>query len=443
MDASLSYNPNYISQNNTYEEVDSGTGQSNGGTISMQPNSCYTQQTSSYEEMDSEMARSNGTVEVQTISSHTKQEKTLESYRKAILALAMVVSIVALYTLLCSIVIVTTLAEVSSLKSALEDSQQQVQSCGSYSELEDAIEQLNVTNALEHQQLQSSIDSLNLQVIEIRGNMDSLGSTRLNPAASCASLPASSPAGHYWVRASNGSVVLVYCSSGTCGGVEMGWRRVIKLDMTNASHACPDGLVLSQTGSVRTCVNAIESSSCASATFPNKEDTPYSQVCGRITAYQFGSPDGFHDNHNLRSNPTIDTFYVDGASLTHGSGPREHIWTFVAALDDVAGGGGSTNCPCPDRDAGSRGTPPPTFVGDDYFCDSAVEGFPPSVLLTSNPLWDGEGCREGTCCLFNDPPWFHKQLPQPTADDIELRLCRDYTFGDEHVAIELIEIYVE
>ena len=41
---------------------------------------------------------------------------------------------------------------------------------------------------------------------------------------------------------------------------------------------------------------------------------------------------------------------------------------------------------------------------------------------TSDPLWDGEGCGgNSTCCEFNNLPWFYKDLPQPTTDDIELR----------------------
>ena len=31
----------------------------------------------------------------------------------------------------------------------------------------------------------------------------------------------------------------------------------------------------------------------------------------------------------------VDDNYVDGISLTHGRNPREHTWTFVAALDEV------------------------------------------------------------------------------------------------------------
>ena len=44
------------------------------------------------------------------------------------------------------------------------------------------------------------------------------------PAASCAALPPSSPSGYYWVRASNGSAVSVYCDmTRLCGGVTGGW----------------------------------------------------------------------------------------------------------------------------------------------------------------------------------------------------------------------------
>ena len=48
-----------------------------------------------------------------------------------------------------------------------------------------------------------------------------------------------------------------------------------------------------------------------------------------------------------------------------------------------------------------------------------------------------------TCCSFNTPPWFYKQLPQPTTDDIEMRVCRDEASSNEDVAIESVTIYVQ
>ena len=58
-----------------------------------------------------------------------------------------------------------------------------------------------------------------------------------------------------------------------------------------------------------------------------------------------------------------------------------------------------------------------------------------------DPLWDGAGCGPmSTCCA---PPWFYKQLPQPTTDDIEMRVCRDEDASNEDIAIEMVEIYIQ
>jgi hypothetical protein len=76
-----------------------------------------------------------------------------------------------------------------------------------------------------------------------------------NPSSSCAALPLSSPSGYYWVRASNGSAVHVYCDmTRSCGGVTGGWMRVAELDMTNSSHQCPSGLRQRNDSNIRTCV---------------------------------------------------------------------------------------------------------------------------------------------------------------------------------------------
>ena len=67
------------------------------------------------------------------------------------------------------------------------------------------------------------------------------------------------------------------------------------------------------------------------------------------------------------------------------------------------------------------------------------------VLYTDNPLWNGHGCYDqSSCCSFNNPPWFCKQLPQPTTDDIQLRLCGDEeAFVNEDSPIQQIEIYIK
>ena len=85
-------------------------------------------------------------------------------------------------------------------------------------------------------------------------------------------------------------------------------------------------------------------------------------------------------------------------------------------------------------------------MGNDYFCDSGTNEADENILqdYPDDPLWDGEGCEgANTCCQFNNPPWFCKQLPQPTTDDIELRICSNYIISNEDTPIERVEIYVQ
>ena len=56
-----------------------------------------------------------------------------------------------------------------------------------------------------------------------------LGNFPFYPVVTCAALPPSSPSGYYWVRASNGSAVRVYCDMTTSCG-DGGWMRVASLD---------------------------------------------------------------------------------------------------------------------------------------------------------------------------------------------------------------------
>ena len=100
-------------------------------------------------------------------------------------------------------------------------------------------------------------------------------------------------------------------------------------------------------------------------------------------------------------------------------------------------------CPCTKTDTLFTGVVPP-FVGQDYFCDTGSRSQYQDRIYSHDPLWDGSGCGStSSCCRFNSPPWFCKQLPQPTTDDIELRLCSDQNTDNEDVLIELVELYVQ
>ena len=88
--------------------------------------------------------------------------------------------------------------------------------------------------------------------------------------------------------------------------------------------------------------------------------------------------------------------------------------------------------------------PIPPYVGSDYFCDTASENNVQYIFYPNDPLWDGQGCgRLNTCCSFNNPPWFMKELPSPTRDNIEMRLCADQSRSDEDITFESIELYVQ
>ena len=275
--------------------------------------------------------------------------------------------------------------------------------------------------------------------------MNWFGKHQSYPATSCVAVLLyypSSPSGHYWVRSSNGSAVRVYCDmTRSCGNITGGWMRVAELDMTNNSTQCPSGLRQHTYSNIRTCETESSSASCSSVIF-STNNIRFSRVCGKIKAYQLGSTNAFADT-GRGTDPDINTYYVDGVSLTHGR-PRQHIWTFVADFDEI-GTYPEDYCPCTKTNQAylARGTP--HFVGNDYFCDTgsqdqAVNG----MLYPDNPLWDGAGCGSlNKCCSFNNPPWFYKQLPQPTTDDIEMRVCRDQEKQNEDIMIENIYIYVQ
>ena len=261
------------------------------------------------------------------------------------------------------------------------------------------------------------------------------------PVSSCAALPPSSPSGNYWVRNSAGSAVLVYCDmTRLCGNVTGGWMRVAQMIMTDSSQLCPSGLRQRTDGNIRTCVRSAEAPGCSTVTLPTS-GTNYSRVCGRIKAYQYGNTNAFEAEFDQIHLP-----YVDGVSLVYSgrNAGFQHIWTFAAALSQIVSNPRVVNyCPCMDN---STETEPPNFVGDDYFCDSGQTAFmggePPQFFPT--PLWDGNGCgSENTCCDFNTPPWFYRQLPKPISADINLRVCRDESNRNEDIAIQEFEIYIQ
>ena len=232
--------------------------------------------------------------------------------------------------------------------------------------------------------------------------------------------------GYFDITLTNGSIASVFCGCDE----EDGWTRVAYLNMSDPSQQCPTELIrLYNESEVRACGR--KTYSCDSITF-STIGVSYSQVCGRVIGYQYGSPD------SIRSQ-SIDSNYVDGISITHGY-PRQHIWTLINGWSEVQPNW--QGCPCSTGATGSL----PSFVGDDYFCESGSPSADTGYqLYPDDPLWDGEGCGgiEGPCCNVPGIPWFHRAFDSPTTDDIELRVCGNEGISNEDSPVSLYEIYVK
>ena len=257
------------------------------------------------------------------------------------------------------------------------------------------------------------------------------------PFTSCAAIMQEFPlsSGNYYFRSSSGSTFKAYCDmTRSCGGITGGWIRFADLDMSNISNKCPASLRLLSSPR-RACIGVTADPPACYITRFAVNSFNYSKVCGRIIGYQFGNPRAFYDY------PNINTLFVDGVALTYGKKPRKHIWSFSAAYNEDRFFP-QYKCPCINTGIANISHTPPSFVEDDYFCDTGRALGTSKRFFPDNPLWDGAGCGPyNTCCTFNNPPWFFKELLESTTDDIEMFACNIATTGN--TAIEIVEIYVQ
>jgi len=218
----------------------------------------------------------------------------------------------------------------------------------------------------------------------------------------------------------------------TCAGVGGGWRRVINIDIS-AGDDCPSGWRKDTYSGVSFCrVFSDGHQTCSSTTF-STNGASYQRVCGRARGYQKGFSAAFLESSHGQ---TIDGYYVEGLSITHGN-PRQHIWTFANGLLDSSN---LYNCPC----APGSVHPSPSFVGTNYYCESGTNNtYSTSAYYFNDPLWDGSGCINSNCCDNPTQPWFYHQLSGTTTDDIEARICRDYNFPSGSTLVDQLELYIQ
>ena len=249
------------------------------------------------------------------------------------------------------------------------------------------------------------------------------------------------PSDYYLIADTKGHRRHVYCHMESLCNSGGGWMRVAYLNMSDPTEECPPGFRLYNQNGTRACGRSASSpaNSCQSVKFPSY-CISYSQVCGRVIGYQYGHADGIDPRRAEKNN--LNGAYVDGVSLTRGN-PRQHIWTFVVALQENSfHHQGHNECPC----APNSPVTVPSFIGNDYFCESGCPGdWQWNTSYSGDPLWDGKQCGliEKACCLAPGLPWFNKTLSSPTTDYIEMRICGDEVGSWEDSPVNYFEIYVK
>ena len=226
------------------------------------------------------------------------------------------------------------------------------------------------------------------------------------------------------------------CSSHDCS-----WTRVAYLNMTDSSQTCPSAWVTINTP-VRACGRQPSNNGSCDSVFYSTNRLSYTQVCGRMNGYQYGNPNAF--SSFLLEGTGLNSWYVDGVSLTHGPpGSRTHVWTFANAWFEISTSEFDSGCPCMFSNSSEWPYTVPSFVGNNYFCATGSLLRQAGIFYADNPLWDGVGCTgNNTCCQFNQPPWFCRTLPTATSDDLEVRICANQGTGNENTYISNIELYV-
>ena len=273
-----------------------------------------------------------------------------------------------------------------------------------------------------------------------------LGQSKHNAAPSCAHIldcNPSAPSQNYWIYTCEGDNVsrLMYSHMGRdkCG--VRGVMRVVNINMTKPEETCPSPLTLYTANGKRLCGSTNPSGqTCTSAIFPTF-NFHYSYVCGRAVGFSYYRPYAFYfSKHGNSLSKTVEGAYVAGLSITYGPPSiRTHIWTYAGGLQEASSG--EPNCPC----AKFPGTPLPTFVGVNHYCESATQYIPrsPPHWYTNNTLWDNKDCYlESSCCNTPRAPWFVRALNTPTSDDVEIRWCTGQGLGHDSVGTEQVEIYV-
>ena len=245
------------------------------------------------------------------------------------------------------------------------------------------------------------------------------------------------PSGYYNIRTPQG-VEKVYCEMNTtnCGNITGGWTRAAFIDMTDPRNSCPPELTPETQSSIRMCRTSRSRGGCTAFINYPVHGIAYKNICGRALGYQYGTTEAFR-GYASSGQSTRASRYADGLLVTRGTA-RHHVWTFAAGLSKDYNYP-PWNCPC----ALYPGPAGPSFVGQNYFCESGDIGtWQYSRWFLDDPLWDSQGCPAGSTCCNRGGPWFSTSADQEVNDDIEVRICCNELSTRDDLGLEQLEIYI-
>lgn len=263
------------------------------------------------------------------------------------------------------------------------------------------------------------------------------GTVMSDPAESCSAVLKKNRgcfavSGYYWVQCGNMSTpVQVYCDMESLNG---GWMRIANENFSNSSVSCPCNWTSTTENSMSYCT-VIDNEEQGLWTIDNI--CPFTEVRGQVSIDQKGSPDAFYTS--LGTIKDIDENYVDGVSVTYGTGgtDRQHLFTYAVGVpydNDTM-----RSCEC----QGSEYRDYPRFVQWDFMCDTGYTNSSDFTAVAPRTLFSGEGCETGSgCCHVAGSPWFYKELPQSVSKTLDMRIMADGNHSDEMILIKHVQLFV-
>ena len=242
--------------------------------------------------------------------------------------------------------------------------------------------------------------------------------------------------GNYKLRI-GGKEVPVYCHMGKLCGTVGGWTR---LGYFHAHRRCPNGQFrrITKRG-LRLCRINSNRAGCATASY-SSHGIKYSTICGYARGYQKGRTWAFDIYRSCMFES-----YLDGVGIIRYNKytrKEKHIWSYASGRNEKSQD--SSACPC--NKGASKKSEPPSFVGNDYYCESGTSINYPGVgrFYSQDPLWDGKGFNnlEGPC-RKDMMPYFKRTYDSATTDSILVKLCRNFYATYRDVYLEGYGVFVK